>query len=298
MLPEDVQVVVYHDPCKDGLAAACIAHQFNPNIVLVPLNHAKKEEFSIAIAEHLTKHIAFFDCVPPTVEMLCTMRSLGHVMIQDHHSGNLETFKDVQDRTGLFFDMTRSGCMLAWDFFFPGSFRPLLVDLIGKRDLGDFNSANQKIWYALAESGVAIDMTLEELNSWILKGDQGVDELLEKGEVIATKIREQLVALKANVQTCEIQGQEYKVCVCEISNYILVSDAAIYFQSEVYPDVDFVLFYTPNPPNRVGFRLSFRTLKPELDLAQIARSIGGNGHKAAAGAGCDELPWGLLLVVV
>ncbi len=283
MRPEDVEVVVYHDPCKDGLAAACVAYQYNPNIILVPLNHAKKEEFFIAIIKYVGKQIAFFDCVPSSTEMLHDLRSYAPVMIQDHHSGNLETFKDEQDKTDLFFDMSRSGCMLAWDFFFPGKQRPLLVDLIGKRDMGDFNSTNQKIWYALADVSAAVDMKLEELNSWILKGDQGVDELLQRGEVIATRIKAQLEALKANVQTGEIQGQTYKICVCEIASYTLVSD------------VDFVLFYTPIKEG--GYRLSFRTSRSDLDLAKIAQSIGGGGHRAAAGAGCEKLPWGLLLVV-
>lgn len=293
MLPEHVQVVVYHDPCKDGLASACVAFQFNPNIILVPLNHAKKEESAQAVMQHLGKQIAFFDCVPSSIELLHTLRLHGPVMIQDHHSGNLQVFKDEEDRTDLFFDMSKSGCMLAWDYFFPGKERPPLIDLIGERDLGVFNSRNQKIWYALAEAGVAIDMNLGELNFWILKGQQGVDELVSRGEEISTRIQGQLQALKANVQTCTIQKQAYRVCVCEIANYILISDAAVYFQRDVYPQVDFVLFYTPN---HEGFRLSFRTAKTEIDLAKIAQSIGGNGHRAAAGAGCETLPWGLLVI--
>jgi nanoRNase/pAp phosphatase (c-di-AMP/oligoRNAs hydrolase) len=52
---------------------------------------------------------------------------------------------------------------------------------------------------------------------------------------------------------------------------------------------DFMVSFSLNKRNK--WNLSFRTTKDNIDVSEIAKTLGGGGHKKASGAsGLDELP--------
>lgn len=73
-------------------------------------------------------------------------------MILDHHKSAMD---DLKNEAGCFFDMSHSGAVLAWHYFFGlDTTPPLFLQLIQDRDLlrWDMREMSEALSYALYET--------------------------------------------------------------------------------------------------------------------------------------------------
>jgi len=166
------------------------------------------------------------------------------------------------------FDMDKSGAGLAWDFFFPGEPRPDLINHIEDRDLWRFRlSGTREIQAALFSYPYDFDV-------W---------DGLMKRDVLALEADGHAIERKHHKDIAELVGVAKRRMVIggvsvPVANlpYTLTSDAG-HLMAKGEP---FAACYWDTPDGRV---FSLRSQNDGANVAEIAASYGGGGHKHAAG---------------
>jgi uncharacterized protein len=128
--------IVYHERCQDGILGLWCANRnskienvYACNAGVDPTKHFENE------------NVIFVDICPSFDYMLSVIKQVKKIVILDHHKSSadvLEKHKNIleeYDNIEIVFDMHRSGCQIAWDYFFPNESRPFFVDYVADRDL-------------------------------------------------------------------------------------------------------------------------------------------------------------------
>jgi len=287
LAPQDVHLCVYHDPCSDGRGAAFAAQLFSRSIDLMRWSNevmsqwktapttqnpdsdsgAQSEAVSSSTLPDAVqaqvdallhavhgKNVVFLDCAPAN-ELQWTLLEVAasRLMVLDHHMSNMQFLRDAP---GCFFDMSRSGCGLAWDYFHgaTGKPLPLVLQMVQKRDLWQIDP----IVEAFAAWFYDPDVTPQAIQTFweyylepfrVLDAISHGYSLLLKNKAIVTR-----VANTARVATLCGVG----VGVVEVESFALVSDigAAV---SEMYGAAAIVPARRPTTTVTVNSTSSNRT---------------------------------------
>lgn len=285
MHPEEVEVVIFHHPCTDGAAAAWVAKQFNQKIWLMEWTHEKIDENRmLEIIENCKdKNVMFVDCAPKTRDQLYQLSySCKQYLILDHHKSGMELFADGFNPSNgeVRFDMEKSGCVLAWEFFFPLKPIPTLLLYIQERDLWKFKLEGSKeftdYFYAMHNP------------SNVLEFFRIMNDYTQNEEAFATIMKRGLAVSEFKQQMCQDMAsrslskmyKDYKIKVTPC-DFLLISDVGNYMCQD--DDVDFaVLYQVKEGSSGLMAMLSFRSKK--TDVSAIAKEFpGGGGHAASAG---------------
>lgn len=174
----------------------------------------------------------------------------------------------------VLFDMGRSGAQLAWDFFFPaGKLRPPLVEYVADRDLWRFNEPRSRAISAWYFSHPYDFPTWDRLAETLETG-AGRNAAAAEGEAIERRHCKDVAEL-LHVTRREMVIGGHRVPVANLP-YMMASDAA----GQMAEGAPFAACYFDRPDARV---FSLRSRGDGLDVAEIAASYGGGGHKNAAG---------------
>eukprot|EP00697_Spironema_sp_BW2_P003084 gnl/Spiro4/14121_TR7585_c0_g1_i1.p2 gnl/Spiro4/14121_TR7585_c0_g1~~gnl/Spiro4/14121_TR7585_c0_g1_i1.p2 ORF type:complete len:311 (+),score=26.73 gnl/Spiro4/14121_TR7585_c0_g1_i1:5179-6111(+) len=301
-------VVMYHTRCFDGtmaVAAALKAIQdgkldCDPEKGLIPINYnvsapeeffSDKEDSPYSLAEaQLVEEYVFVDFCPKaaTVERLL---SDGHtVVILDHHKSAKEDAEKLEGEEGLslFFDMKKSGAMMAWDYFHGEA--PKLVHHVQDRDLWHWKLDNTKEVMAWLGSWAETDDPQSYLDA-ILKFEFCESEVIEVGHMLTAQMNSAVEKMASSFRYAEIPGYGRGIVV----------NAGVY-QSEVCEylydryEVPFVVAYAGTRGGQ--FSLSFRSKQGaahSIDVTKIAAEFGGGGHANAAGGVAELEVWAEVL---
>ena len=136
--PWEVEVVVAHGPCPDGAAAAYVAYLYDrlchpyggSRLEFIFLTHHRLPSLGPRIAG---KAVLFLDICPPAASL--KEWNLQRYAVIDHHKTAMEDAIKIDNGQNMKFDMRRSGCALAWSYFFPGVPLPFVLQVIEVRDL-------------------------------------------------------------------------------------------------------------------------------------------------------------------
>ena len=166
------------------------------------------------------------------------------------------------------FDMTKSGAMLAWEFFNPGKEPPALIRHIQDRDLWRFELEGTR------EIQAAVFSYPYDFEVWDRLMAMDAQELRKDGAAIERKhfkdIREFIEVAAGRMV---IAGHDIPALNAP---YFWSSDAG-HIMAEGEP---FAACYWDTPEGRV---FSLRSSSDGVDVSEIAKQFGGGGHKNAAG---------------
>jgi oligoribonuclease NrnB/cAMP/cGMP phosphodiesterase (DHH superfamily) len=209
------------------------------------------------------------------------------VLVLDHHKTARDDLLDIDGpeswepwlnappsngapaKLGAVFDMDRSGAGLTWDFFFPGTARPRLLDHIEDRDLWRFNLAGTREIQAAVFS-YPYDFTVWD--SFMALNDFA--NLRAEGATIERKHFRDIDELLGVCQRrLTIGGHDVPVANLP---YTLTNDAS----HKMAEGEAFAACYYDTPDGRV---FSLRSTEDGLDVSEIAKTYGGGGHKHASG---------------
>lgn len=227
----------------------------------------------------------------------------------DHHKTAIEKHPDIQDLKGIR-DISKAGCELAWQYFFPNKDIPLAVTYVGRYDVWDFSEFGEilnefqagirlqehypesPIWQGLLKE--SYKLTIDELeklqserpNIHLKPNGQigGLDDVLEnilKEGKIALKFRTNRYASLVKAFSFFTEFEGYKAICCNVG-----SVSSQLFDS-VKEDYDLMI---PFVFDGKQWTVSLYT-KKDIDCSEIAKKYGGGGHKQAAGFQCKELPF-------
>ncbi len=274
-------VIIYHADCRDGFGAAYAAwKKFGETASYLPWR-----DHTVA-PEGLTNkdiYIVDFSFVRSTIEVLIAENK--SVVVIDHHQ---TAEADVVAYPQNVFDNNHSGCVLAWQYFHPGTEVPELLYYIEDHDLWRFAlTENREYNVALGQYEVSFevwDALIEEL-----KNENQKINFIAKGALIA-KFEDKLIAtiMKTRERVLFEGNEVWAINAERIYRSILGNKLAELNEAEGNIAIGIVYYHSHGRVN-----ISLRS-RGDVDVAALAEKYGGGGHKRAAGievASFAELPF-------
>ncbi|NOQ87387.1 MAG: phosphohydrolase [Gammaproteobacteria bacterium] len=262
------KLCIYHGNCLDGFAAAwAVRHALGENIGFYKGIHQQPPPDVTGLDVYLVD----FSYKKDVLENM--LKVAASITILDHH---ISAEKDLSEllKTGEvkgLFDMSKSGAMLAWEWFNPDQLPPKLIAHIQDRDLWQFKLEGTREIHASLSS---YPYDFEVWDRLMASNDDELAALKRDGEAIERRLQKDVKELIASgVRRMVIGG--YDVPVLNASS-AYVSDAGhIMSLGEA-----FAACYWDHPDGR---SFSLRSSDVGIDVAEVAKKYGGGGHEKAAG---------------
>lgn len=274
---------IYHGNCADGFGAAWVVRKAN-----------RAEIENGEGAEPMEFYPGFYQTPPPDVtgrhvimvdfsykspvllEMAAKAQS---ILILDHHKTAEADLLDIElkaPNVKTVFDMNRSGARITWDYFYPRTKPPRLIDVIEDRDLWRFSLGQE----FTREVQACLFSFPYDFDTWTGLMAMPVQDMRRDGAAIERKHFKDIKELLAVVMHWRTIG-DYIIPVASLP-YTLSSDAGQMMYTTM--DAPFAACYWDTAEGRV---YSLRS-RPEFDCSAIAKQYGGGGHKNAAGFKVDK----------
>jgi uncharacterized protein len=258
-------LIIYHDNCMDGFSAAwCFWRKYHDQAQYLG------GRFYTPPPDVTGREVYLVDFCYERDDVAQMLRTAASVTLIDHHKTALE---NVSTLPGLqqYTDLERSGATLAWDYLYPDTARPLLLEFIEDRDL----------WRRQLKDGDEISACLHsyefgfELWDQLMALDQaGVTQMKAEGTTLLRKQRKDMaVLLQVSQRRMVIAGHD--VPVANIP-FMMASEAG----HQMAKGEPFSACYWDTA---MGRKFELRSVESGLDVSAIARTYGGGGHVHAAG---------------
>jgi uncharacterized protein len=251
--------ILYHGNCPDGFGGAWAAWQvLGDTATYCPLSHGDPPPPLPPDADVVMVDFAFSRDI--TLEMHAAVASLT---ILDHHKSAQEVLGDLPFAT---FDMDRSGAMMAWNYWHPNQEPPPLIGYVQDRDLWRFKLPNSR------DVSAALASYPMDFEVW-----SGLDTeaLAREGAAISRFRRQTVQTIVGFARMGEIGGHRVPI-VNATAHWSDVGEAML----ERFPDAPFVgAYYEDSEGTR---RWSLRS-RPDFDVSEVAKKLGGGGHRQASG---------------
>ncbi|MDB5264773.1 MAG: hypothetical protein JWN64_344 [Parcubacteria group bacterium] len=266
-------VIFYHGNCPDGFGGAYSAwKKFGDSAEYIPLKRGvpEPEDFKGAT-------VFFIDFTYPQEIMDRFLAEAGGLIVLDHHEGIQDVVESMPEHV---YDVSRSGATIAWTYFHPDTEVPTLLNHIEDDDLFRFALPDTKPLMAYIGVHPFTFESWDELAAILDDpGRKGI--FLEKARayreyfdlLIAQAVeRSKLVSFEGH-EVYIGQTQPMKPMVSALGNAL----------ARKQPPFGMIL-----QPRENGMSVSLRG-DGSIDLTQIAKKYGGNGHPSSA---AFFLPWG------
>lgn len=288
-------LVIYHGNCNDGFGAAWAFH------------HLKEKEYTEGVIYHAAVYgkecnapidgdtdVWILDFSYPLEDLKKFAEVARRVSVLDHHKTALERYKKetkslseftIDENLSVYFDMSRSGAMIAWDTFNTSKlFTPSLINHIQDRDLWKFELVETKAYTAALRSYPQTFKVWDDLAE-----DHGYNnndcylQFILEGEAILRYFNQQLTFALADTKR-EITIDGVKGLSANLPP-MFASDAGSILAEE---SGTFGLTYFINQNGH--YSCSLRSIG-DFDVSSIAKKFGGGGHKNAAGFSIREISY-------
>ena len=269
---DPLPLVIYHHPCPDGATAAWVANKaFAGHCVLMPLNYGQDYN------PHNLKDrpVYMIDFSFKREELIRICKDSQYVVILDHHESaerELEGIEDyLPDGSFVKFDMSKCGAVLTHNYFYPSNPLPKIIEYIQDRDLWNWELPNSQ------EVSAAIKLYDMNIESWDKLMQTDIEDLVKIGQ---TSLKTQNVIIGEIINRC-CRTRPFLDWVVPVVNCPAKS-----LQSDLLhvcaKGQGFAVAW--GVVSDGSYELSFRSDADGLNVSKIAESLGGGGHKHAAGA--------------
>lgn len=270
--------VLYHANCLDGAGAAfaawyCLADETDTGekIQYIPVQYGSPPP------KVRGEDVYILDFSYKRDVLLEMAKEATWLTIIDHHKTAQEDLKDIEKEASnicAVFDMTKSGAVLAWEFFNPETHVPAMLLHIQDRDLWKFDLKNTKA----VCSGLKLIKDFRDFEMYILPSNLAT--LAKSGAAINQFLQQE--SEKVVKTTIEFRRLAEGMDLIPIYNLqgFMISDT-LHLALERYTESPYAVAYFDLPNKRV---YSLRSRQSEdVDVSEIAKQFGGGGHKTAAG---------------
>jgi len=258
-------VILYHAECADGFGAAWAIWKRFPNARFIPVKHGNPPP------PELTAQIVVivdFSYDRPTLERLAAETQA--LLVLDHH---ITAEKALTDLPYAYFDLKKSGAVLAWEWAHDHPV-PWLLEYIQDKDLWTWTLPSSR------EINAAIASHPFDFNLWNRFKQK---ELEQEGRAILRYEQELVNKLAAQAVLVDFQG----AIVPSVQSAILTSQIG----ERLAADYPFCIIWHDHEGRRY---YSMRSRDDGTDVGAIAVSFGGGGHTHAAGFSIALGPDGFL----
>lgn len=263
--------VLYHANCTDGTGAKYAAWKKygddGANYIAVNYGQEPPE----ALNQDSEVYIVDFSYPRNVLEAL--QKRCKSVVVLDHHKTAEEALRGLK---GCHLDMSKSGAVLAWEYFHPGTKVPAILDYVQDRDLWQ--------WKYPMTKEVLMGLSLEEkdMAAWEdALTPAGITRFYDAGEVLVKRNDIQLKSKINHVARANFSIDGSYVEVGVVNSTELPSELGNNICVDEDLKVDFAIVYSITKYAEV--LLSLRSVG-DFDVSNIAKALGGGGHKNASGA--------------
>src|SRR4051794_31609315 len=264
-------LVLYHADCPDGFGAAFAAWRaLGDAAAYLPVRHGEPPPPQ---AEDGPEVLYLLDFAYPRATMEHLASLAGSVRVLDHHATAAEDLAGLPYAT---IDLDKSGAVLAWEHFHPGRPIPLLLRYVQDRDLWRWELGHSR------ELNAALALVPHDFAAWDrlareLDGDDvgRLEELFRTGTTVLAYRTLQVGRLCDRAFWTDVAGHRVPV----------VNSPG--FASEIgeelcrrHPEAPFAAVFSLLSASEETWSLRSRG---GFDVSRVARSLGGGGHRAAAG---------------
>ena len=261
MEPSSVNVVIYHANCNDGFGAAYSAWKLLGN----------RAEYHAAShgsppPDVTGKRVVILDFSYNNATTKALIEQAEELWVIDHHKSNMVELHDISN---THFDMTKSGAMLAWEFFHPGKEAPKFINYIQDRDLWQWELPYSK------EFSAAFDMVPWNFDEYEKFEDDSVfDDAVKRGSYILAYSKTVIKKVCDKASKRKYKGHD--VMVVNSSHWMSEIGATL------AKDCDFAMIWYYDH-DACLYKVSLRAFHDTMDVSEIAKSFGGGGHRKAGG---------------
>jgi uncharacterized protein len=279
-----MDLILTHQNCPDGWAAAYVCKLKYPEAEIMPLNHGLLPAALDELMIYATgKDVIMVDYSLRTRELNDQLNSVAKSFrILDHHKTAQAVLEGATYAT---FDMKRSGAGLAWDYLF-GKDSPELADVT------DSVKSYRPYWVNYAEDQDLWNWALphsQEINAYLMVQSRDIEtwnkitkmskyDVAEKGKGVRAYIEYYTRSVVAEAQEGLLMhcNAAFRTAVLNIP-YAGVSEAGNALCKAGYP---VALLWFERGDGMTTFSLRG---DGSVDVSAIAKSFNGGGHHNAAG---------------
>lgn len=280
--PEEVNYVIYHNPCSDGVTSAWCAWKYFRE------NHPDKEiKYHGAHPAHLPPEDITGACVLmcdisfPKRILDWMLKRVKKLYILDHHKSSENELESLPSHMKLF-DMTKSGAMLTWEYFFPSTPPPLLIQYVQDKDLWRKKMPDWELFFAWFPT---VKCTKEDYDKY---SDDNLllSTMKERGPACAEYADSIIRASSeyARVKLVKVRGYDKTTglyMVPHLCSSVLKSELGNHLITK-YPLADFSAIYSVSD-NSNCTAFSLRSTPKNTNVSLFAIKFGGGGHPCASG---------------
>jgi hypothetical protein len=268
--PSKVDVVIYHSPCPDGFAAAYAAWaRLGDAVTFVGCSHGTSFDHIHSLIAG--KNVAVLDFSFKKELSDAFIKSAASFVVLDHHASAEQELMHLPPSNKVF-EMKQSGCTLAWNFFHPEVDVPLLLRYVEDKDIWRWSlRASKEVNAALS----AQEHTFQEFHDLVQGGTDAVRRLVDAGTAMLTQ---QSSNLQKAVKCVFTFAPAVPACV--VNSSVFASELGNAMCVQCGAGLGVVWHYD----HELGkTRVSLRSNSDAVDVAVMAKSLGGGGHRRASG---------------
>ena len=255
-------MVIYHADCVDGFTAAWVARNCLPGCG--EFNPAKYGDLPPDVSG---RDVYVLDFSYPRDVMKKMNDDASFMVVLDHHKS---AEADCKGLGFCEFDVNRSGAGMAWDFWYPHTTRPWLVNAVEDRDLWRFlNSGTREVHAYL----MSIPMSWEDWGNTV---DTDYSVIVRQGAAILRSIEQYCESVARSARGEVFHGYRGITATAprryhsELAHYLLEHNSIAQIS----------ITYFRNEHGEWEYSLRSRG---DIDVVPLAERYGGGGHAAAAG---------------
>ena len=267
---QNVDLVIYHKNCHDGLASAAIYYEINSKVDFLPYQHG--DDLPIIF----NKTILILDISLPKFKLINLFKN-NTVYLVDHHLPTEELIPLFNSPNFIHYDKSKCGALNFWYLVYPNEEPPIILSYVNDRDLW----LNELPYYQEIFDGLTLeDKTVKNWNKLIFKsGADKFQQLVDKGNIIRKYVMNEIKYLetKSYIENFTFNNESFKVIYCNSS--VLQSDLGNYLVTKYSVDFAAIYHYNGNIDKTI---FSLRG-KDKLNLSEVAKFYNGGGHFNASG---------------
>jgi oligoribonuclease NrnB/cAMP/cGMP phosphodiesterase (DHH superfamily) len=272
----------YHAGCPDGFGAAWAAWRaWGKSGEYRPRGHHDVLQYE----ELVGAEVVFADIALPNGALRTLGEKAKHVAVLDHHVSALERFRsdpelalDLEERGHLVnFDLSQSGAVLAWNHFHPDDKLPRLLEYVQDQDLWHWRLPDSEAVNA------AIGIYPRRFDVWDRLAAEPIDKLIAEGRPLVRAQRSEIERALQNA---------HSVWVGELR---LEGVNALFHRSSIGHELAKRKAF--GTQCGLVYRLTERRVDcsiysiGDFDVASLAATFGGGGHRNAAGFSVTLEEW-------
>ena len=278
--------IYYHYKDLDGISSAAILKTQYPDAKFIGYHYKENIDFEFGVP------VIMVDVSLPMDDMMQLAHASGYKFTWiDHHASAIAEYNKKKFELGetvvgieAILQDGIAACEITWNHIYPHIKMPRCIELLGEYDT--WRNTDKEHWenevlpfqYGMREICNSLDTFPTELLYW--NSNDMVNNIINKGKTILNFIRTRNETLCKRAFEMDFKGYR-AICLNggEFNSNVFLS----VYDEKIH---DIMIPFCFNGKN---WDCSIYTTKDIIDCGQIAKSLGGGGHKKAAGFQVDDI---------